>query len=240
LMAWVYVKAKKHRYPKGQFQWREVWVSFKEAFVPLLTPVILIGGIWSGLFTPTEAAAVAIVYVVVMGVAYGRLTFSAFLEVLRQTVRETSILLFILACGSLYGWMIVRLRVPHVLLELFVSTISSPELVVVVLLALFFILGCFLSVVVIIQITVPMVMPIVSQYGIDPLYFGVVAIITLMIGVLTPPFGNVLYGMVMITKMPFNEMVRAIIPPVVPILVVLVLLILFPPLITFLPSLALR
>jgi tripartite ATP-independent transporter DctM subunit len=239
-MVWVYVKAKKYQYPRGQFRVGEVWESFKEAFVPLLTPVILIGGIWTGVFTPTEAAAVAIVYVVIMGVAYGRLTFSIFMDVLRQTVRETSVLLFILACGSLYGWMIVRLRVPHVLLELFLSTISSPLLVILVLVALFLLLGCFLSVVVVINITVPMITPILSQYGIDPLYFGVVMIVTLMIGVLTPPFGNVLYGMIMITKMPFDEMVRAIMPPVIPILVVLALLILFPPLITFLPSLALR
>jgi len=240
LMVWVYVKAKKHHYPKGQFRWMEVWISFREALVPLMTPVILIGGIWTGVFTPTEAAAVGIVYVIGMGVAYGRLNFPVVVQVLRQTVRETATLLFILACGSLYGWMIVRLRVPHVLLEFFVSTISSPMLVVVVLVALFLILGCFLSVVVIIQITIPMIMPIVTQYGIDPLYFGVITIITLMIGVLTPPFGNVLYGMVMITKMPFDEVVRAIMPPAVPILIVLVLLILFPPLITFLPSLALR
>jgi tripartite ATP-independent transporter DctM subunit len=240
LMAWVYVKAKKHRYPKGEFRWMEIWDSFKEAFVPLLTPVILIGGIWTGVFTPTEAAAVAIVYVVIMGVAYGRLTISIFMDALRDTVRETSILLFILACGSLYGWMLVRLRVPHMLLDLFVSTISSPFLVVLVLLTLFLILGCFLSVVVIIQITVPMITPILAQYGIDPLYFAVIGIVTLMIGVLTPPFGNVLYGMILITKMPFDEMVRAIMPPVIPILVVLALLIMFPPLITFLPSLALK
>ena len=240
LMAWVYVKARKHHYPRGRFQWMEVWESFKEALVPLLTPVILVGGIWTGVFTPTEAAAVAIVYVVIMGAAFGRLTCAIFMNALRQTVRETSILLFILACGSLYGWMIVRLRVPHVLLDLFVSTISSPMPAGLVLLGLFLLLGCFLSVVVIIQITVPMIMPILSQYGIDPLYFGVVAIVTLMIGVLTPPFGNVLYGMILITKMPFDEMVRAIIPPVVPILIVLVLLILYPPLITFLPTLSLR
>jgi tripartite ATP-independent transporter DctM subunit len=240
LMAWVYVKARRHHYPKGEFHWREVWDSFKEAVVPLLTPVILVGGIWTGVFTPTEAAAVAIVYVIVMSVAYRRLSLPTFIEVLRATVRETAILLFILACGSLYGWMIVRLRVPHVLLDFFVSTISSPFLVILVLMALFFILGCFLSVVVIIQITVPMVMPIVTQYGIDPLYFGIITILTLMIGVLTPPFGNVLYGMIMITKMPFDETVRAIIPPVIPILVVLVLLVLCPPLITYLPKLALR
>jgi len=240
LMVWVYIKAKKHHYPKGQFQWREVWESFTAAFVPLLTPVILIGGIWTGVFTPTEAAAVAIVYVVLMGLLYRRLTFAMFVDALRKTLRETSILLFILACGSLYGWVLVRLRVPQLVLELFVSTISSPLLVILVLVALFLVLGCFLSVVVIIQITIPMITPILSQYGIDPLYFGVIAIVTLMIGVLTPPFGNVLYGMIMITKMPFDEMVRAIMPPVIPILVVLALLILFPPLITFLPSLALR
>ncbi len=240
LMVWVYAISKKHQYPRGEFRWREVWTSFKDALVPLLTPVILIGGIWTGVFTPTEAAAVAIVYVVFMGVAYGRLTFALFMDALRKTVRETAVLLFILACGSLYGWMLVRLRVPHILLDVFVSTISSPLLVILVLLALFLVLGCFLSVVVIIQITVPMITPILSQYGIDPLYFGVIGIVTLMIGVLTPPFGNVLYGMIMITKMPFDEMVRAIMPPVIPILVVIAILILFPPLVTFLPSLALK
>jgi tripartite ATP-independent transporter DctM subunit len=240
LMIWVYLKSKKHHYPKGHLSVTEIWESLKEAFVPLLTPVILIGGIWTGVFTPTEAAAVAIVYVVIMGVAYGRLTLSRFMDVLRQTVRETSVLLFILACGSLYGWMIVRLRVPHVLLEFFISTISSPIMVICILLLFFLFMGCFLSVVVIINITVPIITPILAQYGIDPLYFGVIAIVTLMIGVLTPPFGNVLYAMIMITKMPFEEMVRAIMPPVIPILVVLALLILFPPLTTFLPSLSLR
>jgi tripartite ATP-independent transporter DctM subunit len=240
LMVWVYVKAKKNHYPRGELSAAEIWASFKDAFVPLWTPVILIGGIWVGVFTPTEAAAAGIFYVVVMGIANRSLTLSRFVPVLRETVRDTAVLLFILACGSLYGWMIVRLRVPYVVLDLFVSMISSPLLVTVVLVLFFLLMGCFLSVVVIINITVPIITPILGQYGIDPLWFGLIMIVTLMIGVLTPPFGNVLFGIILITGLPFDEVVKAILPPIIPILVVVVLLIMFPPLVTFLPSLALR
>jgi len=240
LMIWVYWKSKRNNYPKGQLSLKEIWESFKKAFFPLWTPIILIGGIWTGIFTPTEAAAAAIVYVLIMGIAYGGLTVSTFLHVLRQTVRETSVLLFILACGSLYGWMIVRLRVPYVLLKFFLATFSSPWVVICVLVIFFLIIGCFLSVVVSINIMVPIIAPILPQYGIDPLYFGVVMILTLMIGVLTPPFGNVLYALVMIADIPFDRMVRALMPAIAPIIVVLVLLIIFPSLITFLPSLSLR
>lgn len=240
LMVWVYLVSKKHNYPKGQLRWREIWDSFREAFFPLWTPVILIGGIWTGVFTPTEAAAAAIVYVMAVGFAYGDLSFAKLNLVLRQTVRETAVLLFILACGSLYGWMIVRLRVPHLLLDFFLSTFTSPLLVTFVLVVFFLLIGCFLTVVVAINITVPIIIPILPQYGIDPLHFGLIMVLTLMIGVLTPPFGNVLYAMIMITGMPFEKMVRAIMPSIIPILVVLLLIILFPPLVTYLPSLALR
>ena len=240
LMVWVYVKAKRNHYPKGELSAAEIWASFKDAFVPLWTPVILVGGIWVGVFTPTEAAAAGILYVVIMGIANRSLTLARFVPILRETVRDTAVLLFILACGSLYGWMIVRLRVPYVVLDLFVSMISSPLLVVVVLVLFCLLMGCFLSVVVIINITVPIITPILAQYGIDPLWFGLIMIVTLMIGVLTPPFGNVLFGIMLITGLPFDEVVKAILPPIIPILVVVVLLIMFPPLVTFLPSLALR
>jgi tripartite ATP-independent transporter DctM subunit len=240
LMVWVYVKAKRNHYPKGELNPAEIWESFKDAFVPLWTPVILIGGIWVGVFTPTEAAAAGILYVVVVGIINRNLTLARFVPILRETVRDTAVLLFILACGSLYGWMIVRLRVPYVVLDLFVSMISSPLMVIVVLVLFFLLMGCFLSVVVIINITVPIITPILAQYGIDPLHFGLIMIVTLMIGVLTPPFGNVLFGIILITGLPFDEVVKAILPPIIPILVVVVLLIMFPPLVTFLPSLMLR
>ncbi len=240
LMVWVYVKAKRNNYPKGELNLTEMWQSFKDAFVPLWTPVILIGGIWVGVFTPTEAAAAGILYVVVVGIISRTLTVSRFIPILRETVRDTAVLLFILACGSLYGWMIVRLRVPYVVLDLFVSLISSPLLVIIVLVLFFLLMGCFLSVVVIINITVPIITPILAQYGIDPLWFGLIMIITLMIGVLTPPFGNVLFGIILITGLPFEEVVKAILPPIIPILVVVALIIMFPPLVTFLPSLMLK
>jgi tripartite ATP-independent transporter DctM subunit len=240
LMIWVYWKARREHYPKGELKAAEIWDSFKGAFVPLWTPVILVGGIWVGVFTPTEAAAAAIVYVVAMGIANRSLTLARFLPILRESVRDTAVLLFILACGSLYGWMIVRLRIPYVVLDFFISTVSSPLMVICILVLFCLVMGCFLSVVVIINIAVPIIVPILAQYGIDPLYFGLIMIVTLMIGVLTPPFGNVLFAIIMISGLPFEEVVKAILPPIIPIVVVVVLLILFPPLTTFLPSLALR
>lgn len=239
LMVWVYIQAKRHNYPQGAFAWTETWESFKAALVPLGTPVILIGGIWVGVFTPTEAAAAAVLYVIIMGMLHRTLTVGRFIPIVRETVRETAMLLFILACGSLYGWVMVRLRVPYTILDFFISTISSPMMVIIILVLFFLLMGCFLSVVVIINITVPIITPILAQYGIDPLYFGLVAIVTLMIGVLTPPFGNVLFALTLISGLSFEDVVKAILPPIIPILVVVVLLILFPPLSTFLPKLAL-
>ncbi|HEY8345245.1 MAG TPA: TRAP transporter large permease subunit, partial [Bacillota bacterium] len=186
---------------------------------------------------PTEAAAVAVVYVLFLGFLYKKLDTKTLFKVFHSTVRDTSALLFVLAVGFLYGWMIVRLRIPHAVLQLFTSNISSPLVAMFVLVALFLVLGCFLSVVVTINITVPILLPIIAHYGIDPLHFGLVMILTLMLGVITPPFGNVLFVLMRISKVPFGQLIKKLFSSAVPVLIVIVLVVLFPKIVTFLPSL---
>lgn len=237
MMLWVRWQAKKNNFPREKFDLRGIWDSFKDAFLSLLTPVILIGGIWTGIFTPTESAAVAVVYVLFLGFLYKKLDVKTLYKVFHATVRDTSALLFVLSVGFLYGWMIVRLRIPQAILELFTSNISSPLVAMFILVGLFLILGCFLSVVVTINITVPILLPIIAHYGIDPLHFGLVMILTLMLGVITPPFGNVLFVLMRISKVPFGQLIKKTFSSAVPVLIVIILVVLFPKIVTFLPSL---
>ncbi|MTI59808.1 MAG: TRAP transporter large permease [Firmicutes bacterium] len=236
MMIWIRYQAKKHSYPREEFDREALWESFKKAFFPLWTPIILVGGIWTGIFTPTEAAAVAVLYVLILGFAYNKLTTKILLNVFNKTVRDTSVLLFILAVGFLYGWMIVRLRIPNTILNFFVSHISSPTAAMFILVGFFLVLGCFLSVVVTINITVPILLPIIAYYGIDPLHFGIIMIVTLMLGVLTPPFGNVLYVLLRVSGVPFGKLVKKTFSSAIPVLIVILLLMLFPKIVMFLPS----
>jgi tripartite ATP-independent transporter DctM subunit len=237
LMVWVLYKSIKENYPKGIFSWNEVFESFRIAFFPLWIPVILIGGIWTGIFTPTEAASTAIVYVLIVGFLCREITIEKLIKVIKKTVRDTAVLLSILAVGSLYGWMIIRLRIPQKILAIFLSNVDSALLAIFILVGFFLLIGCFLSVVVSINLLVPIILPILNHYEIDLLHFGLIMVLTLMLGVLTPPFGNVLYALIRVANIPFERLVKALIPSMIPILITIILIILFPKLVLFLPSL---
>ncbi|MFA5537768.1 MAG: TRAP transporter large permease [Gemmobacter sp.] len=224
---------------------RTPWPGFRElarlfwrALPPLLTPVIIVGGIWSGVFTPTEAGAIACVYALFLGfVAYREMTWTLLLEVLSRTVRFTSIILFIIAIATFYGWLLVRLRIPQELAVLMSGLEMSNTAILFAMMGFFLLIGCFMSVVEAILIFTPIFMLTIQALGIDPVYFGVLMVLTLSVGVITPPFGNVLFVLVEITGMPFERVVQAVLPFLIPILGVIVLLILAPGLVMFLPGL---
>ncbi len=210
---------------------------FWRALPPLLTPLIIVGGIWSGIFTPTEAGAIACLYALLLGlVIYRDVGWRDLLEVFARTVRFTAIIMFIIAIATFYGWLLVRLRIPQELSMMLAGMDLSPTGVLFAMAVFFLIIGCFMSVVEAVLIFTPIFMLTVQMLGIDPLFFGVLMVVTLSVGVITPPFGNVLFVLVEITGLRFEQVVIAVLPFLVPILAVIALLILFPSLVTWLPS----
>lgn len=217
----------------------ELWRAFKEALAPGLTPFILILGMLSGIFTATEAAAIAATYAFVLSFfVYRELSLREFWKILKETAVETATITFIIACATFYGWVLIRGRAPIVLAEA-ITSVSSNPLVVLLLLNLFLlVIGCFMETIAAISILVPVLIPLISKVGIDPVHFGLVMVLNLMIGLLTPPFGMSLFILSRVSGLSPLRIARASLPFLVPILVVLVLITVFPSLVTFLPNLA--
>jgi len=198
--------------------------------------VIIVGGIWSGIFTPTESGAVASAYAIFLGAfVYRELGLKELLAVFRHTIEFTAIVLFIISIAGLYGWLLVRLQIPMTLADGVVRLTTNPTILLLILMVFFLIIGCFMSVIESVLIFTPIMVPMVKMMGIDPLFFGVIMVISLSVGVITPPFGNVIYVLVAITDQSFEAVVKALIPFLVPILATILLLILVPELVTYLP-----
>ncbi len=215
---------------------REVLTLTRKASLSLLTPIIIVGGIWSGIFTPTESGAVASIYAIVLGLfIYRDVTWRDLLDVFRNTIEFTAIVLLIISVAGLYGWLLVRLQIPMTLAENIVQLTSNRTLLLIILTFFFLIVGCFMSVIESVLIFTPIMVPMIKLLGIDQLFFGVLMVISLSVGVITPPFGNVIYVLVGITNQSFEEVVRALVPFLLPILATILLLIFFPQLVTFLP-----
>ncbi len=207
------------------------------AVLPMLTPAIIVGGIWSGIFTPTESGAIASLYAFLLGAAvYRDIGWRETLDVLRQTVMFTSVILFIIAVATFYGWLLVRLQIPQELAMWLTGLDLGPTALIFAMMGFFLIIGCFMSVVEAVLIFTPIFMLTIQILGIDPIVFGVLMVLTLSVGVITPPFGNVLYVLVRITGQPYETVVWAVLPFLLPILAIIALLILFPAAITFLPG----
>ena len=217
---------------------RVMFTSFQRAVLSLMTPVIIIGGIYSGLFSPTESGAVAAFYAIILGlIVYKSITGKELLRVFRESVEFTGVLMLIMAFSAIYGWLLVNLKIPQMITEDMLKISRDPLVILILINGFFIIVGCFMSVLVAVNILTPILVPVIKSLGIDPVAFGVLMTINLSMGVCTPPFGNVLFVLAAITKQPFEEVSRAVLPYLLPILAVIILCIFFPQIITFLPRL---
>ena len=208
-----------------------------EAFMALLTPIILIGGMASGLFTPTEAAVAASAWALFLGfVWYRTLNWRMLIKVSMETIETTATVLFIIAAASIFAWVLTTTQVTEAIAGWVLSISSSPA--VFLLLANIFLLfvGCFLETIAAITILVPVFMPIVAKLGIDPVHFGLIMVLNLMIGLLTPPVGMVLFVLQKVAKLSFEQTVRAVLPWLWPLLVTLALITYVPALVLWLPG----
>ena len=239
LMVWVAIQAKKHNYPRQPFPTMATATkSFADAVVPLMAPIILLGGIWLGIFTPTEAAGVASLYALVVGLFVLReLNFKDLVRAFTETARETAIIGFLVAASAFYGWVLMRTGLTLKLAEWLVAISKDPWVILILINLFLVVVGCFLDSTVAILILGPVFMPVIAAVGIDPVHFGVVMVLNLMIGLMTPPFGMILFVMQQVSGLSFEEVVKACMPPLVPLVVVLVLITFFPSIVVWLPNL---
>ncbi|WP_104400457.1 TRAP transporter large permease [Vibrio penaeicida] len=215
--------------------------SFKEAFLSLLTPVIIIGGIFSGKFTPTEAAVVSSLYALFLGtVVYKQLTISGFIDVLKDTINTTAVVALMVMGVTVFGWIVAREQLPQMLAEYFLTISDNPLVLLLLINLLLLFLGTFIESLALLLLLVPFLVPVAGAVGIDPVHFGVMAILNLMIGILTPPMGMALYVVSRVGDIPFHTLTRGVIPLLVPLFIVLILVAVFPQFTLFLPELFLN
>src|SRR6266511_4159699 len=204
-----------------------------EAFMALLTPVILIGGMASGLFTPTEAAVAAVAWALFLGFAWYRtMNWRMLIKVSMETIETTATVLFIVASASIFAWVLTTTQITDAIAAWVLSISDNP--LVFLLLANIFLLfvGCFMETIAAITILVPVFMPIIAKLGIDPVHFGLIMVLNLMIGLLTPPVGMVLFILQKVARISFERTVQAVLPWLWPLLATLAL-------ITYVPQLVL-
>ncbi|WP_266082380.1 TRAP transporter large permease [Haladaptatus caseinilyticus] len=214
---------------EDSFSLAQFWSCLKNAVFPLLAPVLIVGGIVTGLFTATEAGAIAVVYTVLLGAfVYSELTLGELVEELQYSMVETFSLTFIVGIASLYGLVALQLRLPILMANQITGFSSDPTIVMLLLVGVLLIVGTFMETIAAITILVPIFLPILKIANIDPIHFGIVMILTLMLGLLTPPFGVILFVLEKVTDASLEEVMRAIVPYYVPILLALLLTIFFP------------
>jgi len=216
---------------------RELVVSTKEAFLPLLTPVIIIGGILTGIFTPTEAAVVASLYALFLGFFYHDLKWKDLPEIFWVSIKQTISLLFIISAAGFFGWLTIHQKIPDQIILSLTSMSLSPAGILAMIIVIVLILGCFLEGNAIFIITIPIFLPIAQQFGIDLINLGVVMTLLIMVGNLTPPVGMCLFAVATFSKVSIGTLSREILPYLIGIFIITVVIAYVPQISTFLPGL---
>ena len=208
-----------------------------EAVLPIMTPVLLIGGMTTGLFTPTEGAIAACVWAMVLGLAwYGTLSWRMFVKVCLDTVETTATVLFIVAAASIFGWMLTATGVTADIAAWVLAFTKEAWVFLLLANLLMLFVGCFLEPTAAITILVPILLPIAVQLGVDPIHFGLVMVLNLMIGLLHPPMGMVLFVLARVAGLSFERTTMAILPWLVPLLISLGIITYVPSIVLWLPK----
>jgi tripartite ATP-independent transporter DctM subunit len=237
LMLFIYIICRKRNYPTApRPTLKKLIKGLGYALWPILTPVIIVGGMTLGIFSPTEAAAVAVLYAIFLGtIIYRELTFNDFKDLLVDTVLSTAKLMFVIATALLFGWILTLEQVPQKTAEFLVSVSGKTWLILLVINLTLLFLGAIIENAILLLILAPMLVPAMEQLGIDPLHFGVVMVFNIMIGQYTPPMGLSLYIMKDITRLPFERVCKAVFPFLLPLIGALFLLTYVPKIILLVP-----
>ena len=217
----------KRKYPRA-ITWptlKQAGVVLLNGIVPLLMPLIILGGILGGIFTATEASAVAVVYAMVIGfIVYRNLSMKAFLEALLITAKTTGVVFLVIACSNVFNWMLVVEQAPQAMASFVGGIIHNKALLLLAINIVLLIVGTFMEGTAAMIILVPILLKITAVYGIHPVFLGVVVVLNLMIGLLTPPVGLCLYVVCGMAKLSLERVVRAVIPFLIAEIIVLLII----------------
>jgi len=241
LMITTYILALKNhdKFPKEKFpSLGEFWYQFKRASLALIMPIFVIGGIVFGIVTPTEAAVVAVVYAfIVGGLIYRDIKISQFKNIMHETIIGTAATMFLVGTASLFGWLLAFEQIPMVIGE-WIQGISSNTIIILLIINVFLLItGTFLDLTAALIILTPVLLPIATAAGIDPVHFGIMMIINLAIGLVTPPVGVCLFVCCNIAKISISKISKAILPLLAAMVIVLLIVTYIPQVSLFLPNL---
>jgi tripartite ATP-independent transporter DctM subunit len=230
LMLTIFYLAWKHEWPGGKaFRPSRLFETFVKSIPGLLAPGIIIGGILGGIFTATEAALVAVVYALLLGFFFYRsITLTDLYHVGKDTFEDTASIVIIFGFANLYAYWLTLAGIPSLIGDAIVGFSPSPTLTMLALALILLVLGTFMEGTAVLLIMVPMLAPLYPELGIDPIHFGIVMVLTLMYGLITPPFGLILFVLERITNESLDEVMRAMLPYYLPLAIVLLLVILIP------------
>lgn len=235
LMVVAWLIARRKGWGGGEpFSFANLATAFRGAALALLAPVLVVGGIRSGFFTPTEAASIAVVYALFIGFfVYRELTLAIVFRLLRDTAEMTGAILLVIAAASVFGWILAAEQVPQLAVSLISGATESATIALFALMSVVLVLGTFMESIAIILILAPVFMPVLATYGIDPVYFGVLLTINLAIGANTPPLGIDLMAACRTGGIPLSDSFGYLVPFLGVMVGVLILLVLAPQLVLF-------
>jgi len=217
-------------WPKaGAYDLSNLFEAFVKAVPGLLTPLIIIGGILGGIFTATEAALVAVVYAIFLGFVYYRsITLSDLYDVSKETFEDTASIVVIFGFANLYAYWLTLAGIPDTIGQFVTSMGADPVVTMLILAVVLLVLGTFMEGIAVLLIMVPMLVPLYPQLGIDPIHFGIVMVVTLMYGLITPPFGLILFVLERVTDESLDQVMRSMLPYYLPLALALLVIILVP------------
>ncbi|SHM36387.1 TRAP transporter large permease [Roseibium suaedae] len=239
LMIMVAYYSRIRKYPRDdRFRFDVFFRTLWAALLPLLTPVIIVGGILFGIFTPTESAIAAVAYALFLGLfVYRTLDWRRVLRVSMDTVETTASVMMIVATSTIFAWILTANQVAEVFASGLLDLTENKTAILLLMMLIVLVIGCFMETIAAITILTPVLLPVALSVGVDPVHFGIILILNLMIGLLTPPVGMVLYVLSKVSAVPFERCVVATAPFLIPLISVLLLLTFVPELTLWLPSL---
>ena len=227
-------------YPRDtvRYSLKEIFSHTVSAFPALMTPFLLVGGLLSGWFSPTEVAAVTVAYSIFLGVVvYKELNLKEIFKIAVESIRSSAIVLFVIGCASVFAWALTVEQIPVKMASFLTGISSDPVMLLLLVNVLLLLVGMIMDTIAAILVMTPIIYPCLMMAGVDPIHLGIVVVLNLMIGMLTPPVGMSLFMVSNVAGQPVERVIKKVLPYFIPLIISLLLVTLIPVLSTFLPSL---
>ena len=239
LMIQVGYFARKHNYPRGvdrRFSAKEILVIAKRGLPSMFMPIIMMVGMLSGWFSPTEVAAIAVFYAIILSLFYKELTFKSFIDTCKETLQSTASVLFVVASAAIFAWVLTVEQLPQQASAMMLGISDNPVVLLLLANVILLIAGMFLESTAAIMILTPILLPPLMAAGVNPVHFGIVMVFNLMIGMITPPVGMSVYMLSPIVNLPVGKVFKAVMPYLIALISALILLTYIPQFSLWLPT----